>query len=235
MCKDYFYNRRDQIPRADRCYLYFQRFSRYFVRTVTYSYSYSAFLFFLKSESENKVKILIAEDEHIIANSYKLLLESRKHEVIICSNGEECLKLFDEHALKMKQCRVRGRTNAKKSSSHPFDLLILDYRMPKKNGLEVAEQILSRVPNQRILIASAYNHEILNSKGLNQNVQMLDKPFEFDVFISVVEQGQVASPGFSLMKQSSPATEAADLSERNAQDRDFMHAADISEIFRPWR
>lgn len=181
------------------------------------------------------MKILIAEDEHIIANSYKLLLESRKHEVVICSNGEECLKLFDEHALKMKHHRVRGSTKVGNSSSHPFDLLILDYRMPKKNGLEVAEQILSRVPNQRILIASAYNHEILNSKGLNQNVQMLDKPFEFDLFISVVEQNQIASPGFSLVKQSRPVATTVELSDRNAWDGDFMHAADISEIFRPWR
>jgi CheY-like chemotaxis protein len=208
---------------------------RYFVRTVTYSYSYIAFLFFLKTEAENKVKILIAEDEHIIANSYKLLLESRKHEVVICSNGEECLKLFDEHALNMKNHRVRGRTKVKNSSSHPFDLLILDYRMPKKNGLEVAEQILSRFPNQRILIASAYNHEILNSKGLNRNVQMLDKPFEFDLFVSVVEQNQIASPGFTLVNQARSVARAADLSDRYARDGDSMYPADISEFFRPWR
>src|SRR5688572_28698973 len=106
------------------------------------------------------MKILIAEDEKVIANSYRILLESRNHEVIICSDGEQCIKTFEEHASKMKNSFGRERTKDDTKTDSPFDLLILDYRMPKKNGMEVAEQILSKVPNQRILIASAYTHEL---------------------------------------------------------------------------
>lgn len=124
-----------------------------------------------------EMKILVAEDEEAIARSYQILLESRSHKVIVCSDGEQCLKAYGR-AHRMK----RGK------GAPAFDLLILDYRMPKKNGLEVAEQILAIVPEQRIIIASAYTHEMPESRGLTQ-VQFLPKPFEFDAFIGLVEQG----------------------------------------------
>lgn len=180
------------------------------------------------------MKILIAEDEHIIADSYKLLLESRNHEVIICSDGEQCLETFDEHASKMRKSSGRSRTKIECRSTSPFDLLILDYRMPKKNGIEVAEQILSKAPDQRILIASAYTHEITQSKGMTQNVQLLQKPFEFDTFIGLVEQRPAGSSS-SQMKPSKASGSVIDPRNLNVPDSEFMNAGDISDIFRLWR
>jgi CheY-like chemotaxis protein len=43
----------------------------------------------------------------------------------------------------------------------PFDAVVLDYRMPKKDGLEVAKEILKMYPEQRIIFASAYIKESL--------------------------------------------------------------------------
>lgn len=36
------------------------------------------------------------------------------------------------------------------------DVIVLDHRMPGKTGLEVAEQILAEVPEQSIILFSAY-------------------------------------------------------------------------------
>jgi len=114
----------------------------------------------------------------------------------------------------------------------PFDLIILDYRMPKKNGVEVAQSILSRVPNQRILLASAYSHELTGSK-LNPNVELLHKPFEFDVFVGIVEQGSPAFGSNKTLKHSAiSASKATDLTSMNVPDGGFMHEGDISDIFR---
>jgi CheY-like chemotaxis protein len=179
------------------------------------------------------LNILIAEDEQVIADSYKLFLESRKHKVIVCSDGEQCLRTFDEHANKIAkpisgQSNTTNRESSDKTAS-PFDLIILDYRMPKKNGLEVAEHILSKVPNQRILLASAYSHELTGSK-LSPNIELLHKPFEFNIFVGIVEQGSPSFGSNKTLKRSSTST--SDLTSINVPDNRFTHAGDISDIFR---
>lgn len=176
------------------------------------------------------MKILVAEDEQSIATSYKLLLESRNHEVVLSFDGEQCLQTFKEHA---------GRLSMQGSqrSLPPFDLLILDYRMPKKNGIEVAQQILSMVPDQRIIIASAYGQEIKQSEishRLGQNLEMLHKPFEVDVFLGVVERAPTGSTPASRTRQSSKIGSALDVPDRNVPDNEFTRVGDISGIFGAW-
>ena len=42
------------------------------------------------------------------------------------------------------------------STTSPFDVVVLDYKMPGKDGMEVAKEILTINPDQRIIFASAY-------------------------------------------------------------------------------
>ena len=156
----------------------------------------------IPSCGEEQVKILIADDEESIANSYKLILESRNHKVVVSTDGEQCLHEFYEHQKAQK-------SSTRSSKTPPFDLVILDYRMPKKNGVEVAERILSAVPTQRIIIASAYNHELTGSKtieNLDQNIELLQKPFDFDIFLDVVEKGPAVPPSHGLWVSSYDAS-----------------------------
>jgi CheY-like chemotaxis protein len=75
------------------------------------------------------------------------------------------------------------------SSSSPFDVVVLDYRMPKKDGLEVAKEILALNPSQRILFASAYIKETLREsvRELRQVVELMQKPFLPEALVDVVE------------------------------------------------
>jgi CheY-like chemotaxis protein len=107
--------------------------------------------------------------------------------------------------MKQQSRATKGANNP----DSPFDLLILDYRMPRKNGLEVAEQVLLQVPNQRIILASAYSHEIINSKGSARSVEILNKPFEFDAFIEMVERGDGNIVGGNKTKQPAKANSIA--------------------------
>ena len=128
------------------------------------------------------MKILIAEDEHDIALSYKIALESNDHEVIIASNGEECLELYRNNSKQISE------SNSGNSSS-TFDAVILDYKMPKKDGIEVAKEILELNPNQRIIFASAYVKETLVDavKHLKQVVELMQKPFDANALVDTVE------------------------------------------------
>jgi len=84
---------------------------------------------------------------------------------------------------------------SKKSSSHssPFDVVVLDYKMPRKNGLEVAKQILEWTPDQRIIFASAYVEETLQDsvRQLEQVVELIQKPFNVDVLVEVIEDLEI--------------------------------------------
>jgi CheY-like chemotaxis protein len=75
------------------------------------------------------------------------------------------------------------------SPSSPFDAVVLDYRMPKKDGLEVAKEILALNPSQRIIFASAYVKETLREsvKELRQVVELMQKPFLPEALVDVVE------------------------------------------------
>lgn len=133
------------------------------------------------------MKILIAEDEPAISMQYQIVLEERGHLVTITENGEECMK---EYRSALGVCASESNNEfVSHQASQPFDIVILDYRMPKKDGLAAAIEILELCPSQRIMFASAYTAETLMNavKNLHRVVELLHKPFDLEYFVDAVE------------------------------------------------
>ena len=165
------------------------------------------------------MRVLIAEDEPDIWKAYKIALESRNHQAIIAKDGKECLEIYYEEYNKgskpipdfdAKADNNRDKSshdnNSDKASSQsssslpsssfkysPFDAVVLDYRMPEKDGLEVAKEILQMNPEQRIIFASAYVKETLEEsvKELKQVVELMQKPFDANVLVDTIEDREV--------------------------------------------
>jgi CheY-like chemotaxis protein len=164
------------------------------------------------------LRILIAEDDPDIWTPYKIVLEKRGHAVDFAQNGVECIEKYKtalKDSTRQKKSEKDGysnyhysnysskrRTNsgsnnvqALSSSSSlflpppPYDAVVLDYRMPKKDGLQVAKEILASNPSQRIIFASAYVKETLREsvKELRQVVELMQKPFLPEALVDVVE------------------------------------------------
>jgi CheY-like chemotaxis protein len=135
------------------------------------------------------MKILIAEDDIDTAASYKMAIEERNHQVVITDNGEDCLKVYQEELQK-----VSFKTDPTEHIQ-PFDAVILDYKMPKINGMEVAKEMLAVNPHQRIIFASAYVKETLveSIKELKQVVELMQKPFGEDALIDTIEDKEIYS------------------------------------------
>jgi CheY-like chemotaxis protein len=134
------------------------------------------------------LRILVAEDEEKIAESYRLVLKSKGHEVTITEDGQACVDKYMD-ALK-KQSTPRKSASAKDPEMiTPFDVVILDYRMPVMDGMEAARKILTALPDQRIIFASAYLKETLldSLRHLNRIIELLSKPFSLDELVNVVE------------------------------------------------
>ena len=134
------------------------------------------------------MRILIAEDDIAVSESYKDALEARNHEVTLAKNGEECIKIYRTE-LKGKQTELEKR----ESIDTAFDAVILDYMMPRKDGMQVAEEILAMSPKQRIIFASAYVEETLEDtvKQLKQVVELMQKPFGADALVNTIEDKEI--------------------------------------------
>jgi CheY-like chemotaxis protein len=153
------------------------------------------------------MRILVAEDEQDIRSRCYAILKGTGHEVTLASNGEECLDIYrqklqrDLHhqnqQQKQKQQKYQyhhgGEAYPSSSSWFSFDVVVLDYRMPKKDGLEVAKEILKLNPSQRIIFASAYVKETLEKsvEELKMVVELLQKPFSMFALVDTVENGEV--------------------------------------------
>jgi CheY-like chemotaxis protein len=130
------------------------------------------------------MRILVAEDEQDIRDVYYMALVERGHKVILTSDGEECLEVYHQRYLQQHQ----EEPHEGKTTSY-FDVVILDYKMPRKDGLEVAKEILDINPEQRIIFASAYVKETLEEsvKQLKRVVELMQKPFSISALIDTVE------------------------------------------------
>lgn len=135
------------------------------------------------------MKILLAEDHEDTAVVYKLALQEKGHVVVHTTNGEDCLKVYHN------EFQIVTFNSNPKEHIQPFDAVILDYNMPRMNGLEVAKEILAVNPHQRIIFASAYLQDMLieSIRQLNQIVEILNKPFSEQELIDTVEDNSIYS------------------------------------------
>ena len=104
------------------------------------------------------MKILIVEDEVLLADSLKALLQSKGFEVECVYNGED------------------GTAYAETGI---YDLLILDVMMPKLNGYDVARKVRSQRCGTPILMLTAKSELENEIEGLNAGADYyLTKPFD---------------------------------------------------------
>jgi len=126
------------------------------------------------------LNVLVAEDNLFTIKQYKHVLEKNGYNVTTARDGEECMQKYNEAFLSLETESIE---------SGPFDVVLIDNNMPKKNGAEAVREILEICPNQRIIFASAYNiNSILSAPGvLKDSVEILQKPFSLNTMIAKIQ------------------------------------------------
>jgi len=106
------------------------------------------------------MKILIAEDERPISRSLKKNFEDEGFEATIANDGEEALDFI---------------------SQNEFDIVLLDWRMPKVTGIEVCERLRSSGYTKAIILLTALSDISNKVEALNIGADdYITKPFSFD-------------------------------------------------------
>lgn len=123
------------------------------------------------------LKILIAEDYKDLAESYRMLLETRGHEVMITNNGIECNTIYRQYTEKSG--------NIVKPY---FDIVILDQKMQFKDGVETAKEILFLNPRQKIIFITGNDQEVLAKlPQMPGFILIMKKPFTAQALLSTME------------------------------------------------
>ncbi len=114
---------------------------------------------------------------------YKIIIAD-DHQ-LICSAIEQ---IITDNFLNTKIVKVHdGKQVLEKLNSFQANLIILDINMPKLNGLETAEIILSRYPNMKILVVSQNENNSLIKKLKDIGVKgYLPKTFEQELLIEAI-------------------------------------------------
>lgn len=127
------------------------------------------------------------EDDPEAASLYCCVLQDRGHTVTVACTAEECLKVYSErlHRAQMQRNILRD--------VQPYDAVILDYKMPDRNGFEVAKEILAINSHQRIIFVSAFVQEWLfdSIKELKTPLEFLQKPVSNKKLIDAIEHTQI--------------------------------------------
>jgi CheY-like chemotaxis protein len=114
--------------------------------------------------------VLVVDDERISRHVASRMLRELGLRVLEADGAEEALDVF-------------------RISQQPIDLVLLDVVMPETDGAELAKQILTHRPGQRILFMSAHPAEVLAEHGLHDlDVSFLAKPYTMDELLSKVRQ-----------------------------------------------
>ena len=112
------------------------------------------------------MKILIVEDEKLLADSIKTMLEGRGFQVEAVYDGE---------------------TGADYAELGVFDLLILDVMMPKLDGFQVARRVRAKRCGTPILMLTARSSLEDRIEGLNAGADYyLTKPFDMRELLACI-------------------------------------------------
>lgn len=119
------------------------------------------------------MRILIVDDDKLVCSSLKTIIEAKGLDVIgIGHNGEEAIKLFQ--ALRP-------------------DVLLMDIRMEKMDGVKASELILHEYPDAKILFLTTFSDDDYIVKALKLGVKGYILKQNFDSIITslkAVHMGQ---------------------------------------------
>jgi CheY-like chemotaxis protein len=122
----------------------------------------------MPEQKSPKKKILVVDDEPLVCEAVKMLLEFDGYEVVTANNGKEALALFGQ-----------GK----------FDLVITDYTMPGMKGDDLALALKTRLPGQAVVMLTAHA-EMLKAEAvpLVGVDQLVNKPFQLTALREAIQK-----------------------------------------------
>jgi DNA-binding response OmpR family regulator len=113
------------------------------------------------------MRMLIVEDESVVANHLKNTLAKNKDTVHVAINGEDAIKMIKDTV---------------------YDVILLDYHLPGKSGLEVMNAAKEISPKTRIIMLTGYpfmKETIAKFAGVDDYLQ---KPLDIEEIQAAIDK-----------------------------------------------
>jgi two-component system chemotaxis response regulator CheY len=115
------------------------------------------------------IKVFIVQDDYSLLNIYTILFKSAGFDILESAiNGEMAVEKYSNFNIKP-------------------DVIIMDYRMPIKNGIDAMIDILQINKQQKIIFASADISIKERALSLGASVFVV-KPFNLHIILNVIQE-----------------------------------------------
>jgi DNA-binding NtrC family response regulator len=120
------------------------------------------------------LRVLVVDDEDLIRWTLSKALRRRGHVVVEAGDGESGLAAIS-------------------NSTAPFDVVLLDYRLPDRQDLTLLEDVRRASPDSVVYMMTAFGDRDMRTHAADCGARaVVDKPFRVADFVTLVESGERA-------------------------------------------
>jgi DNA-binding response OmpR family regulator len=111
--------------------------------------------------------VLIVDDEKLLVRTLSNALKEAGYKITVAGSAEQADKyVFGEQ---------------------PFDLILLDNRLPKESGMEVVRRVRDRAVESKVILMTAYETPEVKAEAKRLKVERyLKKPFDLTVLLEEI-------------------------------------------------
>ena len=125
--------------------------------------------------SDFTTRVLLVEDEDVARKTLAFYLNTIFDEVVVAHDGQEGFSIIEDNF----------------KDNKTFDLVLTDLKMPNIDGMDMIEEILTIIPNQRFIIVSAHKNEEDLLKLINLRVLgYFVKPLNIDNMMEMLQKAK---------------------------------------------
>ncbi|TMQ60677.1 MAG: response regulator [Candidatus Eisenbacteria bacterium] len=112
--------------------------------------------------------VLIVDDEKLLVRTLSNALKEAGYRIAVAGSAEQAEKhVFGEQ---------------------PFDLILLDNRLPKESGMEVVRRVRDRAVKSKVILMTAYETPEVKAEAKRLKVERyLKKPFDLTVLLGEIQ------------------------------------------------
>jgi two-component system response regulator (stage 0 sporulation protein F) len=119
---------------------------------------------------EPTLRILVVDNEPTVTLSLRYVFSDSRYEVVAVDSGQAALATLD-------------------ANRDPFDIIIVDQKMPHLTGVELVREIRERRIESKVIVVSAHlSSDVRDAYGQMDVHVMFGKPFDVEMLRTAVER-----------------------------------------------
>jgi len=123
-------------------------------------------------EKKSAPSVLVVDDEALIRWSLAEMLGDRGYTVTEAGDGRMAVAAIE-------------------NAEAPFDVVLLDYRLPDSSDLRLLEKVRHLAPTSQVIMITAHNSpELAQGAAALGAYRVISKPFEVESLAALVKQAQ---------------------------------------------